>query len=399
VQLADVEVRAQNRDSTGIEELDRVLGGGLVPGQVVLVGGEPGIGKSTLLLQALGMQSKAGYRTLYVTGEESREQVRLRADRLGAGVEGLYVLAENDMKSVLEAMDDLAPEVTVVDSIQMMVLAGLPGAPGSVSQVRECGMALVSRSKGRGGTVFLVGHVTKDGSLAGPRTLEHMVDTVLYFEGDRFQSLRLLRSVKNRFGPTLELGVFEMTGSGLEGVADPSRLFLGTLGTGSPGGAVVPCLEGHRPLLVEIQSLVASSPFGTPVRRATGTDPNRLPMILAVLEKRGGLGISGRDIFVNVAGGIRVTEPAADLGVALAVASSFLERPLPGGSIVAGEIGLRGEIRPVSRAGMRIAEGKKLGFTRAIFPSGSLRKGEHGGGRMEVEEVADMAEALRFLGG
>lgn len=395
--LSEIEASRGPRLSTGIQELDRTLGGGLVPGQAVLVGGEPGIGKSTLLLQALGRLALAGRRVLYVTGEESPEQVKLRADRLGVGGGELFVLAQTELGAILGAVEDLSPESVVVDSIQMIAMEGIPGAPGSVSQVRECGQHLVALAKARAIPLFLVGHVTKDGTLAGPRTLEHMVDTVLSFEGERLQSYRLVRAVKNRFGPTLELGVFEMREEGLVEVADPSGLFLGAREGGAPGGAVVPCLEGRRPLLVEIQSLVAPSPFGTPVRRATGPDPNRLPMILAVLEKRGGLHLAGQDVFVNVVGGIRVAEPEADLGVALAVASSFLDRPLPDGTLVAGEIGLRGEIRPVSRLEARLAEGRKLGFTRCILPGANFRKNAGVARGFDVERISSLSEALHLL--
>jgi len=396
--LDEIRVRTERRRSTGIDELDRVLGGGLVDGQVVLLGGEPGIGKSTLLMQALGKASSEGKRCLYVSGEESPGQIKIRADRLGVNGKELFILAETSLEAVLRSMEDLAPEITVVDSIQMMGYSGVPGIPGSVSQVRECGALLATQAKESGTIAFLVGHVTKDGTLAGPRTLEHIVDTVLYFEGDRFQSVRLVRAVKNRFGPTLELGVFEMTGEGLAGVADPSSLFLGSLEAGVPGGVVVPCMEGRRPLLVEIQSLVAPTQFGTPVRRVTGPDPNRLPMVLAVLEKRGGLRIGGQDVFVNAVGGIRVVEPAVDLGIALAVASSFLDRPVESGTLVAGELGLRGEIRPVSRLDARIAEGGKLGFRRAILPADASAGKAGLPGALEIEWVSTIHDALDCLG-
>jgi DNA repair protein RadA/Sms len=395
--LEAVKGETRRRLETGIGELDRVLGGGLVPGQAALVGGEPGIGKSTLLLQVAGARAAAGGKVLYVSGEESPVQIKGRAERLGVGSGDLFVLAESDLEAVLRAVESLSPELIVVDSIQMMALSDVQGAAGSVSQVRECGAALVSHAKTSGEALFLIGHVTKDGNLAGPRTLEHVVDTVLYFEGDRFQSLRLLRSMKNRFGPTHDVGVFEMEESGLTGLEDPSSLFLGTAGSPCPGGAVVPCLEGKRPLLVEIQGLVAPTNYGTPVRRVTGPDPNRLPMVLAVLEKRGGLGLSGHDIFVNAVGGIRVTEPAADLGMALAVASSFLDRVLAPSTLVAGEVGLRGEIRPVSRLGLRLAEGRRLGFTRAIVAPGVGADVPGPDGTIEILGVASVAEALEHL--
>jgi DNA repair protein RadA/Sms len=395
--MRDLKGQREGARPTGVAELDRVLGGGLVAGQAVLLGGEPGIGKSTLLLQALGTMARSGVRCLYVCAEESAEQVRIRADRLGLGDADVNLLPETGAEDVLAVLEESAFEAAVVDSIQMMHLADVPSAPGSVSQVRECALALTAWAKRKGAAVFLVGHVTKDGSIAGPRVLEHVVDTVLYFEGERFQSFRLLRSVKNRFGPTLELGVFEMRQEGLVGVTDASRLFLGPAGSDAPGGAVVPCLEGRRPLLVEIQGLAAPSAYGTAVRRATGVDPNRMPMVLAVLEKRGGIPLAGRDVFVNAVGGVRVSEPAADLGMALAVASSVLDKAVPAGWVVAGEIGLRGEIRPVSREDVRLAEAEKLGFTAALFPSGSFPMGKPPSSRIRIVEISTIGEALAFL--
>lgn len=391
VPLSEIASRPGPRRPTGIAEFDRALGGGLISGQAILVGGEPGIGKSTLLLQALGA---SGLRALYVCAEESPEQVKMRARRLGIEGREIHLLPETGMDETLAAMDRLDPDLTVVDSIQMMHLADAPGAPGSVGQVRECAMAATAKVKERRGALFLVGHVTKEGSIAGPRVLEHVVDTVLSFEGDRFQSYRLLRAVKNRFGPTMELGIFEMAEDGLRGVTDPSGIFLAGTATDAPGGAVVPCLEGRRPLLVEMQGLVSPSPYGTAVRRATGVDANRLPMLLSVLEKRGGLMLGGQDVFVNAVGGVRVTEPAADLGVVLAVASSFLEKPLPQNTVAAGEVGLRGEVRPVPRSETRLREAAKLGFTRAIFPPGGAGAAPAG---IEVEEVSTITEALAFL--
>jgi len=396
VRLEAVRSRREARRGTGETELDRVLGGGLVEGQAVLLGGEPGIGKSTLLLQALGAMSREGLESLYVCAEESAEQVKRRASRLGVTGSSVFLLAETGMEEVLRHMASMSPAVTVIDSIQMMHLAEAPGAPGTVSQVRECAMAACGRVKQGGGAVFLVGHVTKEGSIAGPRVLEHVVDTVLHVEGERFQSYRLLRAVKNRFGPTQELGVFEMRGDGLAGVESPSALFLDRRSLDAPGGAVVACMEGRRPLLVEIQGLVAPSPYGTATRRSTGLDAKRLPMLLAVLERRGGLALGGHDVFVNAVGGVTVHEPAADLAAALALASSFLEKALPPATVVAGEVGLRGEIRPVSRTDARLRESRKLGFKRAILPAGSFREGADG---LERFEVSDIKEALEHLEG
>lgn len=353
---------------TGISELDRVLGGGLVRGSVTLLGGEPGIGKSTLLMH-MAAESAAGAKVLYVSAEESRQQVRLRAERLDALRPRIWLSAEGVLPHILASVEALDPEVLIVDSIQAVHDPQLGSSPGSVGQVRACAHQLVQVAKARGMATVLVGHVTKDGSLAGPRVLEHVVDTVLAFEGDRHHALRLLRAVKHRFGSTQELGLFEMTDAGLQGVPDPSGLFLADRRHGSPGSVVVPTMEGHRPLLVELQALVAHSSLPAPRRSAQGLDAGRLAMLLAVLERRAGLGaLATSDVYALAVGGVRVTEPGADLGVALAVASALTDTPLPAGLVACGEIGLAGELRQVGQTARRLAEAARLGFTHAVVP-------------------------------
>jgi DNA repair protein RadA/Sms len=366
--LADVEVAEVPRAATGFAELDRVLGGGLVPGSLVLVGGDPGIGKSTLLLQLACLLAGRGERVLYVTGEESEEQIRLRASRIGPVPGGLLVLCETDVDAVLEAASGASPAVLIADSIQTLSRAQVEGAPGAVSQIRECGLALMHFAKATRTTVFLVGHVTKEGAVAGPRVLEHMVDAVLYLEGERYQHYRVLRAAKNRFGSTEELGVFEMTGGGLAEVANPSAAFLSESERSEPGSAVVASLEGTRPLLVEVQALVSSSYYGTPQRVTSGFDPRRLAVLLAVLERRVGLRLGRHDVFVTVTGGLRLEEPGTDLGVALAVASSFLARPVLDRTLAIGEVSLSGDLRRVSRLAARVREAAQLGFERVGVP-------------------------------
>ena len=353
---------------TGIDELDRVLGGGLVPGSVTLVGGEPGIGKSTLLLQAVASLAGRGATVLYVSAEESKQQVRLRAERLGALQSSLYLASETAVPHILASVDELSPSVLVVDSIQTVHSPEIGSAAGSVSQVRESAARLVAAAKERSMAVVLVGHVTKEGGLAGPRVLEHIVDTVLAFEGDRHHALRLLRAVKHRFGATDQLGLFEMTQGGLEGVPDPSRLFLADRRRGVAGSAIVPTMEGDRPLLVEVQALVTSSPLPSPRRSAQGLDAGRLSLLLAVLAERARIGFSEHDVYALAVGGVRVVEPAADLGVALALASARVDVALPDDMVVCGELGLGGEVRQVAYADRRLAEAARLGFTRAIVP-------------------------------
>jgi DNA repair protein RadA/Sms len=382
------------RMPSGIDEFDRVLGGGIVPGSMVLIGGEPGIGKSTLLLQVAHLLGRTGGAVLYVSGEESEKQIKLRGERLGIKGGGLFLLGETCLERILEHVEEMKPQALVVDSVQTVYSTRFPSAPGSISQVREVATQLLFLAKGRGITTFLIGHVTKDGSLAGPKSLEHIVDTVLYFEGEKHHHHRIVRAVKNRFGAVSELGVFEMTGSGLTPVSNPSALFLAERLPGSPGSAVVATLEGSRPMLVEVQALVSPSSFGTPRRMSIGLDPNRTSLLLAVLEKRIGLELLGDDVFVSVAGGLEVAEPAADLGIAAAIASSFRNRPLPQGTVVFGEVGLAGEVRGAGQSGLRVREAAQMGFTRCILPARNAPPGTPG---IELVGVHTLEEALERL--
>lgn len=379
---------------TGIPEVDRVLGGGLVPGSVTLVGGEPGIGKSTLVLQLLGARAGAGATTLYVSGEESADQVRLRADRLDALHDQLLLAAETSLPAVLHHIEHVRPEVCVIDSIQTLHDPEYSSAPGSVTQVRECAHRLVQAAKANGTTVILVGHVTKEGQLAGPRVLEHVVDTVLSFEGDRHHALRLLRARKHRFGSTEELGLFAMANDGLEPVPDPSGLFLGDRRPGIPGTVVTPALEGHRPLLVEVQTLVADSSLAQPRRSSQGLDSGRLSLLLAVLERRAGIPMQGLDVYAMAVGGVRVVEPGADLAICCALASSFVARPVEASVVAVGEVGLGGELRQVGRLDRRLAEASRLGFTTAVVP----RSAPQVDAPIEVLRVPTLAAALDLLG-
>lgn len=374
VPMAAIEFEEEPRIQTGIGEFDRVLGGGIVPGTLVLIGGDPGIGKSTLMLQVLAMLSNAGKKTLYVSGEESIRQLKMRGKRLASETISMLVAAETDLDDILAMAEHEMPAAMVVDSIQTVYSPEIASTPGSVTQIREASMRLMTMAKKTGIPLFLVGHVTKGGAIAGPRIMEHMVDTVLYFEGDRSHVFRILRAVKNRFGSTNEIGVFEMKGQGLEEVPNPSAVFLSERPVNTPGSVVTASMEGTRPILVEIQGLASSSSFGTPRRTVLGLDPNRVALIAAVMEKRLGMNLSGLDIFMNVAGGVKVTEPAADLGVAIALASSFLDRPVPEGTTVLGEVGLTGEIRAVSHVEQRIKEAVKMGFTRCLVPANSLKQ-------------------------
>jgi len=392
--LSEVAPAAEPRLRTGIAELDRVLGGGLVRGSVVLLGGDPGIGKSTLMLQACHGLAMQGLKSLYVTGEESLMQMKLRAERLGADASGILALAENNAEAVAAHLAKTRPDFAVVDSIQMVHHPEISSAPGSVSQVRECAARVVRLAKTLGVPTTLIGHVTKQGAIAGPRVLEHMVDTVLYFEGDRHAAYRVLRAVKNRFGPTDELGVFEMSGRGLREVADLADVFVSRRRAAIAGSAVVPALEGTRVLLVEVQSLVARATFGTPERKVAGVDRNRVAMLLAVLEKRADLLLSGHDVFVNVVGGVRVFEPAADLAAAIAIASSFTERPVPPDLVVFGEVGLSGEVRAVSQAEARLREAARLGWRRAVVPRENARSLQNRTPGLEVVLVSRLDEAL-----
>jgi DNA repair protein RadA/Sms len=393
VPLADVALEHGDRTLIGIGELDRVLGGGVVRGSLVLIGGDPGIGKSTLLLQAARALARVTPPVLYVSAEESAAQVKLRADRLGIGGDGLLLWAETDLSAVQAELDTIKPRALVVDSIQTVFLPDLESAPGSVAQVRECGARLMTLAKGRGIATFLVGHVTKEGALAGPRVLEHLVDTVLYFEGEQHHAYRVLRAVKNRFGSTNEIGVFEMAAGGLVEVPNPSGFFLAERPADAPGSVIVSALEGTRPLLLELQALVTRASFGTPRRTVLGADYNRVCLLLAVLEKRAGLPIGNQDVFVNVAGGGRVVEPAADLGVVIAAASSYLERPIPGDLLVLGEVGLTGEVRAVSGVEARLRAAAQLGFKSAIVPRGNAE----GALPLKVTPVGSVGEALAAL--
>jgi DNA repair protein RadA/Sms len=391
VRLSEIASEAAPRRKLAWGELNRVLGGGIVPGSLVLFGGEPGVGKSTLLMHAAAQVAGAGSTVLYVSGEESGQQIRLRAQRLGALEPGILLLAENDLDAICDAIRSEGPQLAIVDSIQTVTDAGFEGSAGSVTQVRESAARLMRQAKETGVPIFLVGHVTKDGAIAGPRVLEHIVDTVLYLEGDRRQELRVLRAMKNRFGSAEEIGVFAMGEGGLEEVPDPSAALLGNATTTSPGTAIVAALEGTRPLLVEIQSLVNRTDNAMLRRIANGIDVNRLHMVLAVLERRLNLKFGKSDIFVNVAGGIRVTEPAADLGLALSIVSNERNMPLPDGMVVIGELGLAGEVRRVGQLERRLQEAARHGLTRALIPAGA-RAGRPSG--LDTVEVRTLAEAV-----
>jgi DNA repair protein RadA/Sms len=395
IALKEIASESGDRLVTRIAELDRVLGGGVVKDSLVLIGGEPGAGKSTLLLQAARALTEVSPPVLYVSAEESAAQVKIRADRLGVGGDGLLLWAENDLSLIVSALDEIRPRALIVDSIQTVYLPELESAPGSVAQVRECGGRLLSVAKGQGLATFIVGHVTKEGALAGPRVLEHLVDTVLYFEGERHHAYRVLRAVKNRFGSTNEIGVFQMSEDGLAEVRNPSGFFLAERPKDAPGSVIVSSLEGTRPLLLELQALVAPASFGTPRRTVLGADYNRVCLLLAVLEKRAGVPLGNQDVFVNVAGGGRVTEPAADLGIVLAAASSYMERPLRGDVLVLGEVGLTGEVRAVTGIETRLREGAALGFQRAVVPASNLT--DRPMLSLEVEGVATIADALELL--
>ncbi|MCL4822486.1 MAG: DNA repair protein RadA [Vicinamibacteria bacterium] len=368
----EVDGAEADRIPSGIGEFDRVLGGGIVPGSMVLIGGEPGIGKSTLLLQVAHLLARMGGPVLYASGEESERQIKLRGERLGVRGGALYLMGETALERIVEQVDAIRPAALVIDSVQTIYSTRLSSAPGSISQVREVATQLLFLAKGRGLTTFLIGHVTKEGNLAGPKSLEHIVDTVLYFEGERQQHHRIVRAVKNRFGAISELGVFEMTGSGLAPVPNASALFLGERLEGAPGSSVTATLEGTRPMLVEVQALVSPTSFGTPRRMTIGLDANRTALLLAVLEKRVGLQLLGEDVYASVVGGLDVPEPAVDLGVAVAVASSFRNRPVPARTVVFGEVGLGGEIRAAGQAALRVREAAQMGFTRCVLPERNL---------------------------
>ncbi len=394
--LADIAVAQETRTKTHIRELDRVLGGGIVEGSLTLVGGDPGIGKSTILLQMCRKLAQDGKRVLYISGEESAVQIKMRADRIGAFEKNMLLFCETNLDTIAETIREQKPQVVVIDSIQTMYSDNVSSAPGSVSQVRESTGILLQLAKGLGVSVFIVGHVTKEGTVAGPKVLEHMVDTVLYFEGDRHASYRILRSVKNRFGSTNEIGVFEMREDGLAEVANPSEYMLEGRPEGASGSVVVCSLEGTRPLLIEIQALVCHSNFGIPRRQTTGTDFNRVNLLMAVLEKRSGIQLSGCDAYVNIAGGLRVMEPAIDLGIVLAILSSFRNCPLSPRLAAFGEVGLSGEVRSVSQASLRVAEAEKLGFDTCIMPAvcaDSLKRD----GKMRIIGVKNVQDAIAAL--
>jgi len=397
VLLKDIEFKEENRIKTEISELDRVLGGGIVPGSVVLIGGDPGIGKSTISLQVSNQLTRQGLTVLYVSGEESVSQTKLRAKRLGAGQEGnLYIVNQTDLSLIVEYVNRLKPAVVVIDSIQVIFEPSISSSPGSVSQVRECAGILTQLAKTTATSIFIIGHVTKEGTIAGPRVLEHIVDTVLYFEGDRFSVYRILRAVKNRFGSTNEIGVFEMDSAGLKEVSNPSEIFLSERSKDISGSVVVPIVEGSRPLLVEIQALVSKTSFGYARRRAQGFDFNRLSLLVAVLEKRIGLSLELEDIFINVVGGIKAEDPAADLAVATAVASAFQDKVVIHDMILLGEIGLGGEIRSISQINLRLNEAEKLGFKYCILPQNNHRNLNGKKGRMELVPVSNLSQALEF---
>lgn len=397
VRLSEVESGEGRRISTGMRELDQVLGGGIVPGSLVLVGGDPGIGKSTLLLQVCRNLSRTLSGVLYISGEESLQQIKLRASRIGEFQNTLRLMCETNLADIEEVVLREKPQVVIIDSIQTMYQEDISSAPGSVSQVREATGVLMRLAKEQGITIFIVGHVTKEGTVAGPRVLEHMVDTVLYFEGDRHASYRILRGVKNRFGSTNEIGVFEMQESGLKEVANPSEYMLSGKPEGASGSVVACAMEGTRPMLLEVQALVCRTNFGLPRRTAAGIDYNRVNLLLAVLEKRLNLPFSSYDAYVNIAGGMRLNEPAMDLALVLAVISSYKDIPVADKTIVFGEVGLSGEVRAVSMAQQRVQEAKKLGFTRVLLPKSSLEQVKNVTG-IELLGVAAVRDALRIIG-
>lgn len=400
--ITDIQSGSEERIPTHNKELDRVLGGGFVPGSVILVGGDPGIGKSTLALQMLNnisssSESRDDLNLLYVTGEESPEQVKMRAQRIGVTSENVYVLSATSVESIIDEIKRLSPQIAVIDSIQTMYSEELASAPGSVGQIRECTAKLMQHAKTNGPAIFLVGHVTKEGAIAGPKVLEHLVDTVLYFEGGRDHPYRILRAIKNRFGSTNEIGVFEMMDVGLKEVKNPSEIFLSERPENASGSVVTPSIEGTRPILVEIQALVSPCSFGVPRRTTIGLDNNRVSLLLAVLEKRAGLQILGQDVFMNVAGGVKIEEPAIDLAISIALVSSFLNKPLDPGVVVFGEIGLAGEIRGVSHIDMRLNEAQKLGFTKCVVPKINLDRVKSSDNSISLVGVDSIEKAIEVF--
>ncbi|MED9966388.1 MAG: DNA repair protein RadA [Blautia sp.] len=394
--LKDINLSEDERQTTSIGELDRVLGGGIVPGSLVLVGGDPGIGKSTLLLQVCRNLAENGKNVLYISGEESLRQIKLRANRIGSFNDKMQLLCETNLEVIREIIERRKPDVAVIDSIQTMFHEDISSAPGSVSQVRESTNVLMQIAKGMGVSIFIVGHVTKEGNVAGPRVLEHMVDTVLYFEGDRHASYRILRAVKNRFGSTNEIGVFEMCGTGLEEVKNPSEFLLNGRPEDASGSVVACSMEGTRPILVEIQALVCQSNFGIPRRTAVGTDFNRVNLLMAVLEKKIGMHLASSDAYVNIAGGMKMTEPAIDLGICLAIVSSYKDIVIPDNLMAFGEIGLSGEVRAVSMAGQRVQEAKKLGFETVILPE-VCRSSVGDAGGLSLVYVSQIKDAIAYI--
>ncbi|MDO4354792.1 MAG: DNA repair protein RadA [Clostridia bacterium] len=391
--ISELDNEEELRFSTGIGELDRVLGGGAVKGSIVLVGGAPGIGKSTLLLQLCGLVDE-GQKILYVSGEESERQIKMRAQRLGVDGGKIYVLAETGLNEVLSAAERLEPDLVIIDSIQTMFDADVSSAPGSISQVRECTMAIMRQTKDRGYTTFVVGHINKEGSIAGPKVLEHMVDCVLYFEGERSTSFRILRAGKNRFGSTNEIGVFEMADNGLKELQNPSEILLSGRPDAAPGTCVTCVIEGSRPILAEIQALVAPSAYNSGRRSSNGIDYNRATLLLAVLEKRGGMALSGCDAYINVIGGLELDEPSADLATVLAIASSFRDKPLGADLAAVGEVGLSGEVRSINSLNMRLTEISRLGFKRCVIPA-HIKDDIKAPQGLELIAVKDIREAIR----
>ncbi|WP_033398088.1 DNA repair protein RadA [Desulfospira joergensenii] len=396
VPIDSVDAGEAQRIMTGITEFDRVLGGGMVDGSLILIGGDPGIGKSTLMLQVVSFLSRSGKKCLYVSGEESIRQISLRGKRLDADSSSLFIVSETDLDAILSLVETKTYDAVVIDSIQTVFHPEIASTPGSVTQIREASMQFMRLAKSTGIPIFLVGHVTKVGAIAGPRIMEHMVDTVLYFEGDKSHIFRILRAVKNRFGSTNEIGVFEMREKGLVEVPNPSAVFLSERSTVAPGSVVTSCMEGTRPILVEIQGLVSSSGLGTPRRTVLGLDANRVALIMAVMEKRLGMNLSGLDIFMNVTGGVRILEPAVDLAIAAALASSFLDRPVHKETTLIGEIGLTGEIRAVSHAQARIKEAAKMGFTTCLVPSAAIKQLSRVKG-MTIESISFLKDAMEVL--
>jgi DNA repair protein RadA/Sms len=394
--INEITLNTDNRILTDIKELDRVLGEGLVQGAVVLIGGDPGIGKSTLALQAITKLALKNKSVLYVTGEESLKQLRMRAERLGSLPENLFILAETALEKIIQEIRNIKPQIIIIDSVQTVYTSDLESAPGSVSQIRETCAKLINLSKETDTSAFLIGHVTKEGAIAGPRVLEHMVDTVLYFEGDRGHSYRILRAVKNRFGSTDEIGVFEMGQSGLSEVKNPSELFISERPYNSSGSVVVPSIEGTRPILVEIQALVTPTSLSLPRRTAIGLDSNRASILIAVIEKKLGITMYNQDVFLNVAGGVRLSEPGIDLGIITAIVSSKLDQPVPSDTVICGEVGLTGEVRSISQTSVRINEASRLGFTKFILPKNSL-KNTRKNQSIKIKGVESISEAMESI--